>query len=182
MLDTLNKIVQKTSRIVMFIIIAIGIFMLAIALLHIFSRYVLNSSLTWSEELLKILLVWFCLLSASYIAVRREHVSIVVFKQMFPKKVEHVMDISVQVLMLLASVVVFFIGILMIIRSGNRVTPALGFPYAVKYAAVSVSFVVMSLYELRNILFDLFRPGEAAAVIGVADQEIKDAGFINEDV
>ncbi len=182
MLDTLNNVVRKTGRIVMIMIIAIGICMLAIALLHIFSRYVLNSSLTWSEELLKILLVWFCLLSASYIAVRREHVSIVVFKQMFPKKVEHIMNISVQIIMFLASVVVFYIGILMIIRSGSRVTPALGFPYAVKYAAVSVSFAVMSLYELRNILFDLFRPGEEAAVVGISDHEIEDTGLITEDV
>ena len=182
MLDILNNVVRKTSRIVMVLIIAIGLFMLVISLMHIFSRYVLNSSLTWSEELLKILLVWFCLLSASYIAVRREHVSIVVFKQMFPRKVEHIMNISVQVIMLLASLTVFFIGILMIIRSGSRTTPALGFPYAVKYAAVSVAFAVMSLYELRNILFDLFRPGEEAAVVAVVEDDISNTGLINEDV
>ena len=174
--------VRVTSRVVLNIIIAIGLVMLAIALMHIFSRYVLNSSLTWSEELLKILLVWFCLLSASYIAVRREHVSIVVFKQMFPKRVEHAMDSAVQIIMFLASLTVFFIGILMIIRSGSRVTPALGFPYAVKYAAVSVAFAVMSLYELRNILFDIFRPGEEPAVAGSTDNIIQNTGFIDQDV
>ena len=183
MLDTLNNVVRIISRVVMMIIITIGIVMLVISLLHIFNRYVLNSSLTWSEELLKILLVWFCLLSASYIAVRREHVSIVVFKQMFPKKVENIMDIAVQILMLFASLIVFFIGILMIIRSGNRVTPALGFPYAIKYAAVSVAFAVMSLYELRNILFDLFRPNEEPAVVGNNNDEIiQNTDSIGKDV
>ncbi len=164
MLDTLDNVVRIVSRVVLMIIIAIGCVMLVISLLHIFNRYVLNSSLSWSEELLKILLVWFCLLSASYIAVRREHVSIVVFKQMFPKKVEHIMDLSTQLIIFVSSLLVFIIGILMIVRSGSRVTPALGVPYAVKYAAVSVAFAVMALYELRNLLFDLFRPGTRPAV------------------
>ena len=92
------------------------------------------------------------------------------------------MDIAVQIIMFLASLTVFFIGILMIIRSGSRVTPALGFPYAIKYAAVSVAFAVMSLYELRNILFDIFRPGEEPAVAGSTDNIIQNTGFIDQDV
>lgn len=169
MLDTLDKFVQRLCKIVMYVIMVIGIVMLAIALMHIFSRYVLNSSLSWSEELLKILLVWFCTLSASYIAVRREHVSIVIFKQKFPKRVEHGMDLVVQVLMFLASIIVCYIGIKMMIKAGSRVTPAIGFPYSGMYSAIAVSFAVMALYELRNVLFDVFRPGSKPAVVETSE-------------
>lgn len=172
MLDTLDNVIRRICKVVMTVIMIIGLAMLAISLVHIFCRYVLNSSLSWSEELLKILLVWFCLLSASYIAVRREHVSIVVFKQKFPKHVEHTMDLCVQVLMCIASLVVCYIGIKMIIKAGSRVTPALGFPYGGMYAAVAVSFALMALYEFRNVLYDFVRPGEKPAIVENTSEDI----------
>ncbi len=180
MLDTLDNVIRKINKGVMDVIMIIGISMLVIALIHIFSRYVLNSSLTWSEELLKIMLVWFCLLSASYIAVRRDHVSIVVFKQMFPKKIEHGMDLFMQILMFIASLIVCFIGIRMMIKAGSRVTPALNFPYAGKYAAVTVAFAVIALYEFRNMLNDFLRPGEKPAIVD-NKQELDVTSFEDRD-
>lgn len=180
MLDTLDNVVRRLSKVVMYIIMTIGLSMLGIALVHIFSRYVLNNSLSWSEELLKILLVWFCTLSASYIAVRREHISIVIFKQKFPKRLEHGLDLFVQMLMFIASVIVSYIGIKMMIRAGERVTPALSLPYAIMYAAIAVSFAIMALYEFRNILFDLMRAGSKPAVVENTQEEI-DSTIVDND-
>lgn len=164
LLDALEKIVRKTSKIVLKVIMVIGLAMLAIALAHVFARYVLNSSLTWSEELLKIMLVWFCLLSASYLAVRKDHVAIVVFKEKLFKRITPQLELVVRVLMFVASLVVCYIGIRMIISAGSRVTPAMGFPYAFMYAAIAVAFGLMALYEFRNMLFAFARPDALSAV------------------
>ena len=59
MLSILDRMIGKLTKIVLMTLIALGIVMLVVAWAHVFYRYVLNSSLTWSEELLKILLVWF---------------------------------------------------------------------------------------------------------------------------
>ena len=118
------------------------------------SKSPLNSFLTWSEELLKILLVWFCLLSTTIIAVHREHVSIVIFKEMMPKKINHALTLLAQIFMFLASGLVFAIGINFVIEAGSRSTPALGCPYAVAYAAIPVAFAILTLYEFRNTAAD----------------------------
>ncbi len=164
MLDTLDNIVRKISKFVLKVIMVIGLAMCVIALAHVFARYVLNSSFTWSEELLKIMLVWFCLLSASYIAVRKDHVAIVVFKEKLFKKITPQLELVVRVLMFLASLTVCYIGVAMIISAGERVTPAMGFPYALMYAAIAVAFALMSLYEFRNMLFAFARPDALSAV------------------
>jgi TRAP-type C4-dicarboxylate transport system permease small subunit len=163
MLERLDAVLRTINRIVLQIIVLIGCCMLIIAWAHIFFRYVLNNSLSWSEELLKILLVWFCMLSTSIIAIRREHVSIVIFKQQFPKRVENMFDLVMQFITFAVSVVVCVIGVRMIIAAGARRTPALRLPYAAMYASVCVSFAVLSIYELRNFIVKLIDPQRPAA-------------------
>ncbi len=157
MLAALDKLIKAVYKVVLAAIIVIGLVMLVVAWAHVFCRYVLNDSLTWSEELLKILLVWFCLLSTTVISVQREHVSIVVFKQMMPLKVNHTLTFIAQVLMLVASVIVLFIGIDFVIVAGSRMTPALRIPYRYTYSAIPVAFAILSLYEFRNTVADFVK-------------------------
>lgn len=157
MLAALDKLIKAVYKVVLTAIIAIGLVMLVVAWAHVFCRYVLNDSLTWSEELLKILLVWFCLLSTTVISVQREHVSIVVFKQMMPLKVNHTLTFIAQVLMLVASVIVLFIGIDFVMVAGSRMTPALRIPYRYTYSAIPVAFAILSLYEFRNTVADFVK-------------------------
>lgn len=157
MLAALDKLIKAVYKVVLAAIVAIGLVMLVVAWAHVFCRYVLNDSLTWSEELLKILLVWFCLLSTTIIAVQREHVSIVVFKEMMPKKVNHTLTFVSQVLMLVASVVVLVIGIDFVLVAGSRMTPALRLPYRYTFSAIPVSFAILTLYELRNTIADFVK-------------------------
>ena len=157
MLAALDKLIKAVYKVVLAAIIAIGLVMLVVAWAHVFYRYVLNDSLTWSEELLKILLVWFCLLSTTVIAVQREHVSIVVFKQMMPLKVNHALTFIAQVLMLIASIIVLFIGIDFVIVAGSRMTPALRIPYRYTFSAIPVAFAILTLYEFRNTVADFVK-------------------------
>lgn len=157
MLAALDKLIKAVYKVVLAAVIIIGLVMLVVAWAHVFCRYVLNDSLTWSEELLKILLVWFCLLSTTIIAVQREHVSIVVFKQMMPLKVNHTLTFIAQVLMFIASVIVLVIGIDFVMIAGSRMTPALRLPYRYTFSAIPVAFAILSLYEFRNMVADFVK-------------------------
>lgn len=169
MLSALDKTIKCLYKTVLYLLIAIGISMLFIAWAHVFYRYVLNDSLTWSEELLKIMLVWFCLLSTTIIAAQRGHVSIVVFKEMMPEKVNHSLTFAAQVMMFIASLIVLAIGVNFVISAGARLTPALRLPYRYAYAAIPVAFAILSLYELRNTLADYVKGPKLA--VDVAEKE-----------
>ena len=132
-LDKLVRVLYKVLKVALCIVL---IAMVAILAAHVVARYILNNSLTWSEELLKILLVWFGLLSVSVLAARREHVSIVVFKEHMPKKVAAVLDKITQILTVLVCLVVIYVGIQYVISAGYRPTPALRLPYGYAYAAI----------------------------------------------
>ncbi len=163
MLDKIDNGIRFFNKFLLYFLVALIGVMLVVCWAHIFYRYVLNDSLTWSEEFMRILLVWFCMMSASILAVRREHVSIVVFKEMMPKKVNATLTRFTQILTFVASVGVFALGIRLVISAGVRTTPAMHMPYSWTYAAIPVAFAIISLYELRNVLAD-FLGGPRVAV------------------
>ncbi len=138
--------------------------MIGILVVHIWFRYVMNNSLTWSEELLKILLVWFGMLSVSVLAVRREHVAIVVFKEHMPKYISDLLSKVTQILIVMICLVMIYVSIRYTVESGNRLTPALRISFSWAYAAMPVSFILVMFYELRNLIVDLTGKGSFAAI------------------
>lgn len=161
---TLDKFVGVLYKILKVILCIVLVSMVAILIAHVIARYIFNNSLTWSEELLKILLVWFGLLSVSVLAARREHVSIVVFKEHMPKKVAGFLTKITQVITVLICLVVIYVGIKYVLSAGYRPTPALRLPYGYAYAAIPVSFVFVTLFEIRNLIADITGKGNYAAI------------------
>jgi TRAP-type C4-dicarboxylate transport system permease small subunit len=164
MLNAYDKAVRAIGKVVLAALIVIGCSMLVITWAHVFYRYFLNNSLTWSEEVLKIMVVWFCLLSATFISSRKEHVSIVIFKQALPKFIERHMDIFTSFLMFAVSLAMCYIGWRLKTWAGIRRTPATGFPISYMYLSIFVAFGIMAFYELRNFLVMIVDPARAPAV------------------
>lgn len=154
MFEILDKIAKKMSRIALVFITVLGMVMLFITILAVFCRYILGNSLKWGEELLKIMLVWFGLFSVGVIAYQRQHVGVTIFKEHMPKKVQLVFEKLSQILILVASVAMFIIGLMLVQKSGRQLTPALRLPYAVGYWAIPISYLFMIVYEIRNTVYE----------------------------
>lgn len=164
MIDKIDKALKTVFEIMKVLLIIILVSMVAILMAHIFFRYVLNNSLTWSEELLKIMLVWFGMMSVAVLAARREHVAIVVFKEHMPKKVQNFLSKLTQLIIVGICVLMVVIGVQYCMKAGFRLTPALRIPYTWAYAAIPVSFLPVMLFELRNFIVDFTGKGEYACI------------------
>ena len=164
MIEAFDKFIVATFKALKAVLVILLLSMIGVLVAHIWFRYVLNNSLTWSEELMKILLVWFGMLSVSVLAVRREHVAIVVFKEHMPKKTSAFLTKFSQILTVVICIVMVVVGFQYMITSGMRLTPALRISYGWAYAAIPVSFILVTLYEFRNLLVDLTGKGNHAAI------------------
>ena len=151
-LDALISVIYKVLTVVLSIIFSA---MFIICILHVWFRFVINDSLTWSEEFMKIGLVWFCSLSITVLAARREHVSIVIFVEKMPQKVRRILACATQAMVFVVCLVMVYVGIDMVLGAGSRMTPALKFPQALWYAAIPTAFSILSLYEFRNLIAEL---------------------------
>ena len=164
MIEIMDKIVRALFTVLKAVLTVVLVGMVVILAAHIIFRFVLNNSLTWSEELLKILLVWFGLLSVSVLAARREHVAIVVFKDHMPKKVSNVLSKVTQFITVVICLVIIYIGVQYMLEAGFRPTPALRIPYGYAYAAIPVAFFFITIFEFRNLVADLTGKGNYAAI------------------
>lgn len=160
MIEKIDKALEVVFKFLKVILIVLLVAMVGILCAHIFYRYVLNNSLTWSEELLKILLVWFGMLSVAVLAARREHVAIVVFKNHMPKKIAAFCDILTQALTVIVCILGVYLGIKYCITAGYRPTAALRIPYSWAYSAVPVAFAFVALFEIRNFIVDVTGKGK----------------------
>ena len=158
MVEIMDKIVRALFAVLKAVLTVVLVGMVVILAAHIIFRFVLNNSLTWSEELLKILLVW------SVLAARREHVAIVVFKDHMPKKVSNVLSKVTQFITVVICLIIIYIGAKYMLEAGFRPTPALRIPYGYAYAAIPVAFFFITIFEFRNLVADLTGKGNYAAI------------------
>lgn len=147
----LKKVSDGLLKVSMGFLIVLGFVMLIMTVVHIFFRYVLGNSLTWSDEFLRTSLVWFGMVAMSTISANLSHVSITIFLNKFPKKAQHAIRIFVQFVITIAVVTVFMLGIKLVLSAGGRLTTAMRIPYRFTYSAVPLGFLLVSVYEIRNL-------------------------------
>ena len=100
-LNLIDAIVQPLIRICK---IAVVSCVLSIALLvstSIFFRYVLNNSITWSEEIAKYLMVWMVFVGAPVAMVQSRHIVIEMFPNLFRPRIRALIFLIINLLIVL---------------------------------------------------------------------------------
>lgn len=129
--------------------------MLVVAWMHVVRRYAFNSALTWSEEFLRFSIVWYALLSASILHKRNGHLGITIFREMMPKAVQKLFQRITIYLATITAGIVTVAGAILVQSTWEQITPALGISTALPYAAIPVSFFLMTVYGLMHIVRDI---------------------------
>lgn len=119
-------------------------------------RYVLQMSLSWSEEVARFLLMWLASLSAAYAFKTRSHFALrFVVDRLAPTTQRRVE-------MLVTAVVISFLGVFawqalkFTLEVRTMVAPATGISMAIPYSSAFVGTVLMLYYVVRQAL----RPDE----------------------
>lgn len=151
-LERFCDVVEKTTLNATMVICAV---MLIVAWMHVVRRYAFNSALTWSEEFLRFSIVWYALLSASILHKRNGHLGITIFREMMPKRLQNFLRRIVIYLATMTVGVVTVAGSMLVVSTWEQITPALGISTALPYAAIPVSFFLMTIYGLMHIIRDI---------------------------
>lgn len=142
---------------------------LLVALLQVFCRYVLNSSLSWPEEMARFAFVWFVFLGTSLITRRARHITI----DMVPRALDaaglrlHALAVRV----IAASCAIFLLtcgGSL--VSQASYVSPALQWSYAYLYLAVPAGALLTLVFLVLEPVPGVTKSwaGAAASAAGVA--------------
>ena len=138
----------------MLCVIALAL-MSAVIVAQVFCRYVLNSSLSWSEELARYLFIWMIYIGISYGVKLDKHICVDAVYSFAPKSIKRYYAIIGYLLFLLFAVAMVYFGILVVgmqISSG-QVSPAMGLPMQYVYAAPVVGMVLTVVRLVQKIYY-----------------------------
>jgi TRAP-type C4-dicarboxylate transport system permease small subunit len=132
----------------------VGLFslILAIILLAVFFRYVVNHSLFWSDEVVRYLFVWFTLLGAAVVLRERRHIRVEYFVEQLPAGLRRCVEAIGLVLILAFNGFLVVGGFLWVGETAGTSTPALRLPLNwVFYAALPVTAALSCYFAVRRL-------------------------------
>lgn len=131
-------------------------FMTVLVLIQVFSRYVLNSPVAFTEELVRYSLIWTGFIGAAYAFSTREHMSLTLMRDKFTGKAHTALLVVIDGLILLMAIFVFTIGGFKLAVSASREFSALlGIPLSLVYSIAPISGVFIVLAQIINIYEDI---------------------------
>jgi TRAP-type transport system small permease protein len=127
-----------------------------IMFIQVFCRYVLNSSLSWSEELAKYLFVWMTFIGGALCFRDKMHIGVDYFASLLPKYLCNGLQLFNLLLINIFCIVVAVSGLIWVFMVHGTYTPALGWPLnIVFYGAVPVGYAMTVFYGFRRLISEL---------------------------
>lgn len=137
-----------------FMIIPLIFAMSIIIFIQVIMRYVFENSLTWSEELARYLFVWLVYFSVSFTARRQKHIRIDAAINLYPKKMRPYIEILSEIIVLAFSIFIAVTGVTVYhkITWSGQMSPAIGLPMQIVYAAPMIGMALTAIRQIQCIL------------------------------
>lgn len=132
--------------------VAVFLVVFAVVLLQVVMRYFFGSPLVWSEELARYLFVWISFMGWIFATRSGTHIRIGAFVDMLKGPARKLVVGFNFVLTVAFAVVMGYYGYHMVLKNLDIPTVTLFFTYAVVYAAVPFSSVLIILYSTLRLL------------------------------
>jgi TRAP-type C4-dicarboxylate transport system permease small subunit len=145
----LDKIVDYLVGSLMLLLVIIGG-------TQVFSRYILNYSLTWSEELSRYLLVWLVFMAMGVGLRRHAHIGMNVIVARFSVGVQKLFDLFSCIVAIIFGVVIIYYSYQLVQAAVFQTTAALGIPIRLIYYGMVFGGCYTALIGLRSFGAKLF--------------------------
>ena len=121
-----------------------------VVFLQFFTRYVLNSSLGWTEEIARYLLIAVTFLGSAMAVRKRSHIAIEFAYRYFSPAWRHYLALTVDAVCLLFYVVIAWLTASLALKTRQLMT-SVDLSKSLIYWAVCLGLVGMSIYAARNL-------------------------------
>src|SRR5712691_6934764 len=153
-LDRLLEVLDALAR---WVAMALATIIIAILFVQIFYRYVLNTSIVWSEEVATWCLVWLVFIGAAAIMRRWDHVQIPMLIQKLPLKIRPAVIIFAKLATCVAVALIAWYGLQWVLGPVHIRSQTSGISKRWIKLAVPIGAGLMTLFALRCALEDVLR-------------------------
>ena len=141
----LFNLTEKLSEV--FAVLSISC-MIIVVLGGTLSRYLLNYSFPWGEELARYVMVALVYLSAGVVLKRGGHISVLYFRDKLPRRLRQWATMACHTLVLAFSLLIVWQGYRLVGMLMSQISPAMQIPMGIAYASVPVGSLLLSIQSL----------------------------------
>ena len=150
----MKKFINALNKTEEVVLVAMFALMVAIIFIQVVMRK-LNNSLYWSEELGKFLFIWISWLGISIGEKRGEHIKITMLTDKFSPKVQHILNIISELIVIFICVVTVYYSILLVISQAGTHYTGIKISVSWGYLAVALGCLCMILRSLGMCFMSL---------------------------
>ena len=148
MLKRFSKAVNMT---VSYIGISLFVVLIVACVAQVFFRFVLNNSLSWTEELARYCFIWMHMIGASLLIESGEHATVTVIMDLLHGAARKVLDVLIELVILLSGAVMLRSGIILAYSSRANLSTAMSIPMWVINSSVAVGGVLLIIQAIAKI-------------------------------
>ncbi len=159
----MQRVFDAIDRGVELLVAAVFGVIVVIALLQVFHRFALNSSLSWSEEAQIFGHIWIVFLGIPIAYRRGAHLYIETFCDMLPRRPRALFNLAVELTWAAFALSLMVLGSMVARIAHLQSSPGLEVPMSYPYAGMVVGGAYLMLVALRRIVGGAWQPGANAA-------------------
>ena len=129
---------------------SIYLLLIIVGILQVFFRYVLNYSLSWTEEIGRYSFVWLTFVGAALCVRKNSHIGLDIFTNGLSKRNQFFLQIFVYIVTMGFLLFLIYQGLLITQKTTRQVSAALHIPMAVFYFSIPLGAFLMFINTLRN--------------------------------
>ena len=156
-MSTSELVFNKVNKFLEWAVIIIFALLVLDVLFQVFSRYILGTSFTWTEEFARFSLIWLTILGAAYLNAKREHLCMDFLYEKFSVSNKRKASIIIEVFIFLFALIVMVVGGFNLVYTTlhlEQLSGTLRIPLGYVYAIMPFSgFLIMcfSIYHISTI-------------------------------
>jgi TRAP-type transport system small permease protein len=151
-LAKLSEVSDKACRI--FLMICFSVMVLA-CLLQVFCRYILNSSLSWPEELTIYLMAWMTFIGSAVAVKSSEHIAVDIVLMFLPPRIRKFCLIALKIITLFIVLYLFKASLGLTAESMSMISDALGISMVWPRICMPLGAALMALHLVNMTIADI---------------------------
>lgn len=146
----MKKLLDLRYHLLEIVISLILVILVVVCFSQVIARYVLRISLSWSEELVRYLLLWFGMLTAGYCFKLKAHIAMVFVFKKLPFVFRKIINIFIFAVLNIIFLVMIIWGFKYAYMGKDTYPHAINLPMVFVYAAIPVGGGIMLYYNIIN--------------------------------
>lgn len=131
--------------------------MATVVIAGVFTRYVMQNPLVWTEEIARMAMIWTAYLGMSIVVRRRGHLGVTFFVQKFPLGLQRLVKLFNDFLIVVFLYILIVNGVKMVIAAKIQIEPATGIIMSYPFLIVPLSGILMMIQHGLVMLVDILQ-------------------------